>query len=330
MPLTSKTSHLLKTLIMAGALSTAFFSQSFAETPAAPVPMQIKQAPGYYRMQLGNYEITAIYDGYVMIEKQVLTGKSAEAIDQQLSTYVVNSDKGLQTAVNTYLINTGNGLILLDTGAGSCFGNTLGHIENNMQQSGYKADQVSAVLLTHLHGDHVCGLLKEGHPRFQNATVYVAKAEADFWLNEDNAKNAPPELQAMFQSIHNAVKPYQDNKRFQTFDDKIPELEQVKIIPTPGHTPGHTAFGFESQGQTLVMWGDIIHNAAVQFDYPDVALVFDNNQDQAIATRKAILADMQQAGHWVAGSHLPFPGIGHVGKVHQQYRWLPIEYHADK
>ena len=148
---------------------------------AAPVAKQQAQVPGFYRMALGEFEVTALYDGYVKLDPKLLKGASAEDVQSLLAKMFLESSKGVQTAVNAYLVNTGSQLVLIDTGAAQCFGPTLGVIQSNLKAAGYSPEQVDTVLLTHLHPDHACGLQGvEGKAAFPNATVYVPQAEADF------------------------------------------------------------------------------------------------------------------------------------------------------
>jgi len=94
----------------------------------------------------------------------------------------------------------------------------------------------------------------------------------------------------------------------------------------PGHTPGHTSYLFESSGQSLLVWGDIVHSHATQFARPDIAIEFDVNRKQAVASRKKLFKDAAANKLWVAGAHMPFPGLGHVRKLGDGYSWVPAEY----
>ncbi|RJF95972.1 MBL fold metallo-hydrolase [Noviherbaspirillum saxi] len=294
---------------------------------AAPPAKQATQVPGYYRMQLGDIEVTALYDGYVALDQKLLKGASAKDIQQLLARMFIASSKGVQTAVNAYLVNTGNNLILVDAGAAKCFGPTLGVIGDNIRAAGYEPAQIDTVLITHLHGDHVCGIsTADGKPAFPNATVFVAKEEAAFWLDKNVAAKAPKEMQPFFKMAEDAVAPYvRDNKlkQFGAGDTLVPG---VVSVPAHGHTPGHAGYQFSSADQKLLIWGDIVHSHAVQFARPEVAIEFDVDNKQAIATRKKIFADAARNKLWIAGAHLPFPGIGHVRAEKKGYAWVPLEY----
>ncbi|MDR2872764.1 MAG: MBL fold metallo-hydrolase [Xanthomonadaceae bacterium] len=293
-----------------------------------PTHMQVQvQVPGYYRMKLAELEVTALYDGYTMIDRNLLKGASEKDIQSLLARMFISDKNGIQTAVNAYLINTGNHLVLIDTGTAQCFGPTLGNIVANIEAAGYRPEQIDTVLLTHLHPDHACGLLKyDGSMAFPNAMLKVAQAEAEYWLSEATATQAPAEAQGVFKMARDAVAPYIAANRYSTYGSEETLLPGMKTIASHGHTPGHVSYLFESQEGSLLVWGDIVHNHAVQLPYPDVSIEYDSDQPQAIATRKRLLADAAESKLWIAGAHLPFPGLGHIHKEAEGYRWVPLEY----
>ena len=108
----------------------------------------------------------------------------------------------VETSLNAFLINTGSKLVLIDTGAGSLFGPTLGRLPSSLAAAGYRPEQVDAVLITHMHGDHVGGLASDGKPAFPNAVVYSSKLEADYWLSQANMDKAPADAQRQFRGRH--------------------------------------------------------------------------------------------------------------------------------
>ncbi|WP_226944552.1 MBL fold metallo-hydrolase [Pseudomonas sp. FME51] len=276
-------------------------------------------------MNIANLEVTALYDGYVRFDLDWLKGLSRDTLESLLNDVFIATDDGIQTAVNGYLINTGNNLVLVDTGAAECFGPTMGSLVDNLEASGYKPGQIDTVLLTHLHPDHSCGLAKaDGNAVFPNATIYVPQVEAEFWL--DTAMEDIPEAnQAFFSMTRSALAPYTEEQlqRYQPNDTLLPGVESV---PAYGHTPGHTAYLFRSGTENLMVWGDVLHNHAVQFAHPDVVIEADADTDQARASRLQLLSSTSAGRFWVAGAHLPFPGLGHVRVKDDAYSWVPTEF----
>jgi len=183
---------------------------------AAPPASVTTQVPGYYRASLGDFDVTALYDGFADLPTALLKGARASDIQALLASLFVQSAPAVQTAVNAYLIHTGEHLVLIDTGAAQCFGPTLGQTLAHLRAAGYQPQDVDTVLLTHLHPDHLCGLLDaQGQPAFANATVWAAQADADFWLSPNVAQAAPKEQQGTFALARQAVAPYQGGRSFQ-------------------------------------------------------------------------------------------------------------------
>lgn len=322
---TGMSSHLKSAGLLVAALCAAVLSHAaFAKAPAK----QTEQAPGYYRMALGDIEVTALYDGYVPIGTALLKGATGKDIQSLLAKmFVPVSKDGVQTAVNGFLLNTGNNLVLVDAGAAACFGPTLGAIKNNVQAAGYQVAQVDTILLTHLHGDHACGITAaDGTAVFPNATVYVAKDEAEYWLNKATGAKAPKAAHPFFKMAQDAVAPYATAGKLKEFNAGDTLLPGITSVPLTGHTPGHGGYLLSSQGQQLLVWGDVVHSHAVQFARPEVSIEFDTDQKQAIVSRKKILAEAAAKKMWIAGAHLPFPGIGHVRVSNKAYSWVPVEY----
>jgi glyoxylase-like metal-dependent hydrolase (beta-lactamase superfamily II) len=332
-----KMSRFARLLFLAAALG---FLPVYSLLPAAAraEALQVKrQAPGFYRFMLGAFEVTALHDGIFDLDASLLHGMSPEGIRSRLAARFNLRDGKFQTAVNGYLINTGAKLVLVDAGTSSGSGGTVGHLRDNLEAAGYAPEQIDAVLLTHLHGDHAGGLLDvAGKALFPNATIHMSKTEADFWLPEDAATRAAArglipravraeQLASVFQTAKAPLAPY--DGKIKTFGDGEEILPGIRALAAHGHTPGHTGFVVESDKARLLIWGDIVHSAAVQFAHPAVVIAFDSDDKQAAATRKAILERAAREKLLVAGMHLPFPGIGHVvtqGK--ESYEWIPVEY----
>jgi len=300
---------------------------SLAALVHAQAPKMQTQVPGYYRIQLGQFEVTALYDGAIELDTKLLHNTKATDLDRLLARMFVGNPK-MQTAVNAYLINTGTHLVLVDTGAAKLFGPTLGYVVQNMRAAGYEPGQVDTVVITHLHGDHMGGLNDgDGNLLFPKATIWVSQADNDYWLSEKTAASAPEKAQPFFKMARDTAAPYLATGQWKTFSEGTVLVPGVKAVKANGHTPGHTAYGVESEGQHLLIWGDLVHAHAVQFARPGVSFEFDVDQKQAIATRKAIMKEMAASQSLVAGMHLPFPGIGHVrAEGKGSYAWVPVEF----
>ena len=291
----------------------------------AAAPMAKTQAPGYYRMMLGDFEVTALSDGTLGLPvTKLLTNTTPEKVKKALARADLTDP--LETSVNAYLINTGDKLVLVDTGAGVLFGPTLGTLLANLKASGYQPEQVDEIYITHMHGDHVGGLMSGDKLAFPNAVVRADKHDADYWLSKANMDAAPKDAKDFFLGAMNSINPYAAAGKFKPFDGNTDLVPGVRAIASRGHTPGHTTYVVESKGNKLVLWGDLMHVAAVQFPNPAVTIQFDTDSKSAAKERAKAFADAAKHGYWVGAAHLPFPGVGHLRSEGSGYAWLPANY----
>jgi glyoxylase-like metal-dependent hydrolase (beta-lactamase superfamily II) len=296
---------------------------------SAEAPMVKTQAPGFYRMMLGQFEVTALLDGFVRLDSALLRDIPESDIQTLLARMFVDDPHKLQTSCNAYLINTGSKLVLVDAG-GKATGPALGCLLQNLKASGYSPEQVDAVLMTHLHPDHVGGLVDEGKPAFPKAVVYLAKAENDYWLSDSEPEGVPAKYKSHLQKARKMVRdiaaPYLAAGQWKALENDALPIAGVKPVPTPGHTPGHLAFEVASDGQSLLIIGDLVHFAAVQFARPEASDVFDVNLAQAASARATLFRHAAESKALVAGMHLPFPGIGRLrADGNNVYCWIPID-----
>jgi len=299
-------------------------------TALAGAPQLKTQAPGWYRMMLGDFEVTALNDGTFPMDLVSLFAITQKQLDEDLSRSFLTNP--VEASVNGFLINTGTKLVLIDTGSGTFFGPTVGKLVSSLEASGYRPEQVDEVYITHMHPDHIGGLLKDGKPAFPNAVVRAAQQEADYWLSKAKLAAAPADAKYGFEDAQKALGPYVEAGRFKPFNGDVQLVPGVRAVATPGHTPGHTLYMVESGGEKLVVWGDLMHAATVQFPDPSASLKYDTDLPAAAEQRKKVFADAAAHRYWVAGAHLPFPGIGHLRVngsgyvfVHANYTTLTLQ-----
>jgi glyoxylase-like metal-dependent hydrolase (beta-lactamase superfamily II) len=309
-------------LIAALAVSLLFITGAQAGAP------QVKtQAPGYYRMMLGDVEITALSDGtFPMDASKMLTHITPQQLDADLGRSLLKEP--IETSVNAFLINTGSKLVLIDTGSGSFFVPSVGKLLLNLKASGYTPEQIDEIYVTHMHGDHIGGLSADGKRTYPNAIVRASQQEADFWLSKAHMDAAPADAKESYQSAMNMLNPYLAAGKFKPFSGDVELVPGIRAMATPGHTAGHTLYVVESKGQKLLLWGDLMHVAAAQFADPAVTIHFDTDSAMAAMQRKKVFGDAAEHGFWVAGAHLPFPGIGHLRASGTGYSYLPANYSA--
>ncbi|WP_438503246.1 MBL fold metallo-hydrolase [Acinetobacter soli] len=319
---------LLRSTVIATSLVLGTISTLQAASLSMPTPQ--KQVAGYYQYQAGNVQITALLDGTNFMSPTLFKDIPQQQVHDILKKYYADQEKGVQTSVNAFLVNTGKSLVLVDSGAASCFGAHLGSVLTNLKAAGYQPEQVDTILLTHLHPDHVCGISKNGTANFPNAIVYASQDEANYWLDAKQASKVPEAKRAGYlgtgEKIKAALAPYQAKQRFKTY--KLgDEIQGFKVISTAGHTPGHFSYAFKTDSETVVFIGDIVHSHTVQFDRPKTAIEYDINPQQAVQTRLKQFADFAKNGQIIAAPHLPFPGIGHVYSADgKSYQWIPVHF----
>ena len=294
----------------------------------AKAPFTGTQAAGVYRLKVGGFEVTVLNDGWLPIETKLFSG-SAEGAAKMLESSFLAKD-ATPTAVNEWLVNTGDKLILVDTGTSNLFGPTLGRMAKNLAAAGTDPATVDMVILTHLHPDHAAGLLTTDKKiAFPNATVHVGETEYAFWMSPEISAKAPDDFKPFFDMARNSIKPYADAGKVEKFNDRTAFAPGIVASAAPGHTMGHTMVRLSSGPSELLLWGDIVHNAALQFPEPDRAISFDTDQAMAIASRKRVFDMVATDRLLIAGSHLPFPGLGHVAKAASGYAYVPAQWGAD-
>jgi glyoxylase-like metal-dependent hydrolase (beta-lactamase superfamily II) len=252
---------------------------------------------------IGDAQISVLTEEHREGRSNVLTGATPEMLQKYLpnGTY--------PTAVNAWLIRTQDKNILVDAGYGR-------KLFDNLQLLGVAAQDIDVVLLTHMHGDHIGGLLKDEKVTFPKAELYLAQPEHDYWTSDREMQSAAERRNGFLQA-RKVIAAYRDRLHLFVPDDldtetPRPLLPGIRAVAAYGHTPGHTAYLLESGNAKLLIWGDLTHAMNIQMPVPEVALAFDVDVPQAVETRKRILQYVSAGKIPVAGMHVPFPGIGNV------------------
>ncbi|ALM86545.1 MBL fold metallo-hydrolase [Bordetella sp. N] len=317
------TSHVRRACLAAALAGSALIS--LASNPAhAAAPLQKNQAT-FYRIMVGDYEVTALSDGTLSLPAdKMLNGIDKADLARQLTDAFLSDP--VATSVNTYLINTGKKLVLIDTGAGDSMGKNSGHLLASLRAAGYSPAQVDEIYLTHFHPDHTGGLTAGGKRVFPNAVVRADSKESAYWFSAQNAAQATHGSLRSFAMAPAALKPYLAAHKFVPFDHDGELSPGISSVANYGHTPGHNAYRIASKGQELLIFGDLVHVGAVQFAHPEVTISFDSDESEASGDRRQVFETVATRRELVAGAHIPFPGIGHIAKAGSGYRWHPVEY----
>lgn len=273
--------------------------------------------PGIARFKIGDLTVTVLNDGgfdasldlVVNVPREDAAAAQAAAVRRDPPTI----------SLQTFLIEGLGAPVLVDTGMGRGRGSTLGHMVDGLAALGIAPSEIGTVLLTHLHPDHVGGLVAGGAAVFTQAELVVPEAEAAHWLDPSALDRVPDAAKPYFEGAQAAVAPYGSRMRRVTEGEV---MAGITAVPLPGHTPGHTGYRIEGP-RPLLMWGDIVHLPGIQFALPEAGVAFDVDPAQATATRKRVFAMAATDDMLVAGMHLEFPSIGHVRPDGGGYRWIP-------
>lgn len=252
-------------------------------------------------IKVGQAEVNLLTEGAAEGNTSLLVG----ADEALIKRYVPSGT--YPTAANAFLIRTPDARILVDAGYGR-------KLFDNLQGLGVTPEQVDVVLLTHMHMDHIGGLLRDGKPAFPKAKVYVAEQERAYWWNAPLSGSMPQAQQERFKQAKDTLKAYGDRVIVFTpgeLGSQIADLlPGIKAIAAYGHTPGHTMFLLGSGTDQLLFWGDLTHAAAIQMPVPTVAMTYDINSKAAVATRLKVMRYVADNKLTVAGAHIPLPGMG--------------------
>ncbi|MEO7336037.1 MAG: MBL fold metallo-hydrolase [Caldimonas sp.] len=320
-------SGLLSALISAALAATLASATSTPALAQSATPKVAQSQAGYYRLKVGAVDVIALSDGSIGLDARLLQTHDRHAVDVALENAHVASP--LDTSVNAYLVKLPGRLILVDAGTGLLFGPTLNKLPTSLRAAGIEPDQITDILVTHVHTDHTGGLMDGSRRVFPNATLHLDQRETAFWLDPANEAKAAEGTRSFFQQARAAIGPYAQAKRVETFDGATELFPGLRSIAAPGHTPGHTFYRLDSQGKTLVFWGDVMHVAEVQLQDPSVTIDYDIDPKAAAAQRKLAFADAAERGYLVAPAHMSFPGVGHLLRDGAGYRWMPVPYVND-
>jgi glyoxylase-like metal-dependent hydrolase (beta-lactamase superfamily II) len=284
-----------------------------------PIMTNSQASAGMQRFQIGSVELTAIEDSQLALPTSVLQGAT---VNQLKAAYGAKTEA--VTSVNAFVLRFHGHLILIDTGART--GNTP-HLLEQLKSAGIDPASIEAVLLTHLHYDHIGNLLTpEGKRAFPNAAIRLSRAEYNYWL--DPAQAATPARQQRLDSLKTLFAPYLAAGACKPFDKEEAPFPGITAIVTGGHTPGHTIYQIQDGPKKILFIGDTIHFDKVQFPSPEVTVSFDSDSSLARQNRLHLFEQAAQQGTILASAHIPFPGVGTLRKIGSGFQWQPLQADA--
>jgi glyoxylase-like metal-dependent hydrolase (beta-lactamase superfamily II) len=284
------------------------FAAAMTGAARASAPMMDASMQPFRRVKLGGFDVTTILAGNRTVENpRDIFGLNvdAETFDSVSAEAFLPTDAA-QFFFTPTVVNTGSELVLFDTGLSA--DGTLAAL----QAAGYTADQVDVVVLTHMHGDHIGGLMKEGVPTYPNARYVTGQVEYDHWAQAGN------------EGFDANVKPLADKMSF--LDDGGDVASGITAMASFGHTPGHMAYMLDSDGKQLVLGADFANHYVWSLAHPDWEVKFDMDKAAAAGTRRKMLDMMAADKTPFVGYHMPFPAFGFVEKSGDGFAYVPHSY----
>ncbi len=262
-----------------------------------------QETPSREIWKAGDMAVTVIQDLPGEMQASNFSGPASE---KERLKYFTNGKA--EAGVNAFLLRAGDKTVLFDAGAGAA-GWAPAKLPETLARLGVKPEDIDFVLLTHMHWDHIGGLVQDGKRVFPKAKVLVSKAEFDSWMALAE-KDASDKSAALTKAVAAA---YGTDIQYIAFGDSL--LPGVTALDISGHTPGHTAFQLTADGKNLLLVGDLIHSMPLQFALPDECAAFDMDPPKAVAARKRIFELAAKNGMQIAGVHFPLANaVGTVKK----------------
>ena len=265
---------------------------------------------------VGEAEVSIITDGAVTFTPDLFPGTDPEAIAHLLSAAGAAE---IETNFNAVLIRHSGRVILADAGPRDLFGPSCGFLAEGLAELGVAPEQVDTLVATHLHPDHVAGMITpEGKAVFANATLFVTEADRDFWSEDANFQGALSGVADWAKLAQAVLAAYDD--RLETLTDGQEAAPGLSGMALPGHTPGHFGWRLDSGRHSLIHVGDIVHAPALQVPDPEIAISFDIDMDTARITRKKLLDQLASDGSLFTGGHFLQPAFNRVKRAQGGYR----------
>lgn len=284
----------MQKMLAAWLISLGFLLMGHGTAPAAAAPEPFI---------VGNARVTALQDMPGEMPLTIFRGADMQA----MRTLVPSGNA--PAGVTVFLIQLSGQNMLVDSGYGANAPERKSALPELLQRVGVGMGEIDAVLLTHMHGDHIGGLVKDGAAVFPKAVIMVSEKELAFWTDAKTVREKPA-LDRNARLVKNVQDAYGDKVKTFAFNEAV--AHEITAIGAIGHTPGHAMFFLESGDDRLLFWGDLVHAAALQFANPDICATYDMDMPEAVKTRREVFAKAARERIPVAGAHLPFPAVGRV------------------
>lgn len=273
------------------------------------------------QIRIGRFTVTALADGYADMPYSFFPGRTPEQVEQAARAQFVARPGGVRFLFNQYLIEDGERRILIDAGPAGSLGQT-GMLPQALASLGLRPDQIDAVIVTHMHQDHIGGLVANGRNSFPKAELYIDRRDVAHWTDPAKESGAPDYLQPSFRLSAEVMRLY---PRLQAIDGERQITRGISIVDLTGHTPGHIGVRIEDAGQSLIMVSDmvfpVVHPVAT-----DVNFLMEQDHAAAQAMRARFFPRAVEQGVLIAATHMAFPGLGRIVSDRGSLRWQPADW----
>ncbi len=269
------------------------------------------------KKDVGDIELFVLKDGETEFGDETFIVNDSKEIQRLLR---LNNRKAIETNFNAFLVRSGERNILIDAGAGNLFGPVAGNLRYALSEVGVQNDEITDIVVTHLHPDHIGGLLSEqGDPVFENAGLILTQTEYQFWKNSENFKD---KLEDQTLPLSVLLK-YED--KLNLISNEADIGSGLSAIDLPGHTLGHIGVMISSGSEKFVIAGDVIHAQYLQIYNPDIGVVFDQDPNLARKSRRKMLDILADEEIAFSGGHILSPAIGFIERRGNGYIWVQGE-----
>jgi glyoxylase-like metal-dependent hydrolase (beta-lactamase superfamily II) len=307
--------------LLAAPLVVSASSHVAARSTTAPAP-----AIPFARLHIGRFEVSFLSDGFIDFPFALFTGARPEQVEQAASAYFAARPTGIRCGFTVWLIRDDDRFILVDAGSAGTVSKTSGRLPQKLAALGVSPSSIDAVIVTHMHIDHIAGLVADGLRNYRNADIHVDRRDVAHFTDPAKASAAPDLLKRSFAKAQELVRLY---PALQRIDGERQITRGISIVDLSGHTPGHIGVRVEDGGESLLLVGDMLFHPAAHPALPGIGILFEQDKAAADASRARFFQRAAEEKALLAATHMPFPGLGRIVRDGSNLRWMPADWSYD-